>query len=483
MRVARGVVYAATLLACLWIPTKMVSNTYFGQIADFIDDGEALLHGIPPTVDAGTEVMPLIDPVSMPMIDLMHARRFVHDAPSVRDTWLTVYGVLALLFIMALGGLLGGPLGAAMAVGVVSWRYNVWPGPGCLAFMEFGLSLFVFLIGCLLVWRGRQPSTFRTVLLSLALGASLLYRSSLAFFPPFLILFELIFEHRRPFRSAWKMLLPLCLIPYLFLTPWIRMNWIAHGRLIPFENGEANRNIISGASGFILNNPPSGSVEQPAELPDPGNPNVLPWAIRRVLSQPLPYIRAYAARITFILNLQPVLFFFAFLAIWIHRDRREFRSLAALILYWPFIHCFMAIEPSYFVPLWPMLAIMAASLLDRLWGRMPPADRALEERGLMVIVLCGLAAALLLSADSIHKVNIYARRSQLSMTERREILNREIAVDPNDFWLRSIRGKTRLANRDFPGAIAAVSNPVGPARFGRQRTRLQDVDLVESRPD
>jgi len=436
---------ACLALALLWTsasalryarekPQERVLHTYSQH-------GEALAHGV---VSRATAVSH-----RLPLATLVSAR--IHYHVAARDgVLLAVNECLVVLFMFAIGLLLhpyGGPLAAA-AVAVLAA-----PGRDLNLYPDSGYTLLILLTAGLLVWRSRSPSAGRSALLGAAVGATLLWRSPLAFFGPALALYEWAAD-RCAFKARARQWAILCIVPYLFLLPWIAMNWTVHRQLVIFEKGTANSNVVTGALGLVQNieGDLTTLVDEPIDTRSTGA--VAWWAARQVLRHPLRFARAFALRIAYALDGRWVLVLCAFASFWAFRRRVEHRALAFLAAYFLAIHCLMTVEQRYFWPLWPLLALVACSLPA--WPRAAdrPADRALEVRLSSWVLRGALAFVFALALGADWTVLSFARLARAGKGDALEQLSAALRAHPRDAWLLGERGKERLSRGDDAGAGA-----------------------------
>ena len=201
--------------------------------------GEQLLHALRLPQDLGISgTMPLYTV----WMTVVCARL---SAPAARTACLLA-GEAAILLVFALGWGLGAAPGALATLAV----FVLVPGvlyvgnPPQLVY-----AVMVLVVAGLLVRRARAPSLANSLCAGLGLGASLLFRSPLAFLPLVLAAAEWR-ARRRGAKRGWKAAAALCLVPYLFLVPWLKTNRVLHHQWIPFEYKRADMNIALGALGL-----------------------------------------------------------------------------------------------------------------------------------------------------------------------------------------------------------------------------------------
>ncbi len=426
------------------------------RMSEYAEFGEALVHGI--------AARSAVVSYRMPLATVLASRLQFHSSLTPASAG-AAYWVLTCVLVFALCALLhpwGGVFAAAAVASLLhgATDFRFYP--------DSGYAFLVLLCACVLAWRARAPSPRKTVLLALSFGATLLYRSPLALFPPLLALYEWGTEHRFSRKSARGHLLVLCVVPYLLLLPWIALNWTAHRRFVPFEHRAASVNIVSGALGLVENveGDMSTLVGSAVDLSDGGA--VLGWAGREVARHPLRYARAVARRAAYALAPHPWLALLALAALVVFRARREFRAVGLLAAYYLAIHCLFTVETRYFWPLWPLLAALAASLIGTLKpkARLDPA--APEHRlacGATIACVAVVFLAVLLTELTIAGY-AFAARGGGEVPEA--ALTRALTRYPEDPWLLTERGTSRLERGAPEGAAddfarAARAEPGEPA--------------------
>ncbi|MBI3552961.1 MAG: hypothetical protein HY077_10640 [Elusimicrobia bacterium] len=409
-------------------------------LPDHVGQGEALLHRFAPgDIDVSYR---------LPLASVATAVFFSHGKPPPWRPWFAVLGCC--LLILFARERLRDPLGASLAAVFV-------PVLGCqLMTADAGLqslyALLVALTAGLLVWRAQAPSLGRALALAVSLGVALLYRSPLVFFPPLLVLYEGLSRPRsarRGCRAQWALLL---VVPYLFLAPWVRMNWAVHRQFIPFERGEAATNIVTGALGLIqtIEGDWQGTLLD-APIDDRRLGAVLGWAAAEVFRHPLRYLKAVAERIWFVIALHPWLIALSLLSARRLRARRGTKELAFLILYFVLIHCAMAVQRNYFDPLWPLLAALAAAPV---FDRGEPAPSSAPRRSPAELALPGLLALALACCVWVSWIVLdYGTRAARRSPSSELALEEAFSAGPRDAWLLFERGRRSLADGRTQEAI------------------------------
>ena len=431
----------------------------------YSDEGESLLHGI----SSGWS------PIRMPLSSVLAALFFRHWGFSPSDWGILSVGLkFGLLFALS-GMLLPGIFPVCLALGtLILADENIF----LTSYMESGSSIFLLIVAGLLVWREQALSYRQSFLLSFAIGTSLLFRSPLVFFPPLLALFE---GQRAPsIRSYWKHALILCIVPYLFLIPWVRMNWALHNRFIPLEYDAANVNIAAGALGFVTSM--DGDWRQ---IVGPTGPDkfwtIWRWAASEIGRHPLRYLKAYAQRIEYVVTLHPALFLAAFLTLCLYRQKREFQVLGLMVLYYVGIYCSMAVVSRSFDPLVPVLAVLAAcgpfALLKT--KAIVPGHRQLARYVISLLLAIVTACALYAAA----KVSLYAAQITQTSASSRELLDDAIRTQPQHAWLLFARGRRHLDAGNIPEAISDLSRAAAMSpRDPGCRLRLAWARMMRGNP-
>ena len=255
----------------------------------------------------------------MPLSTVLPALLFSHGKLTIFGPyWAIIPGAASVALAAALGGLLG------------SWICGLFSLAFLLLFLGRSLAqaaypysfytvLFLMVAG-IAAWRSRAPGLWKDLFLGIAVGVSLTFRSTLALFPPVLVLGEAVLFRRTRGRGFWYGALVLCVVPYLFLVPWVHMNWAVHERFAPFELGSGSVNVIAAARGLVMGidgdvtillEDDSSAVER----------SVMGWATREVLRHPFRYISSCLVRLGHIVSLQPFLLLLALWALWVYRER------------------------------------------------------------------------------------------------------------------------------------------------------------------
>lgn len=420
----------------VWPARHAASPADVSEAAEYAERGEALLHRYNPFSYGLSQ--------NLPSASLLAARLFAHHSdPAAWASWIVLFQAGAILGVLALGRILAS-WGCALLAGAL---LVLVPGalPGAIGYPQNVYSLLLLLVAGLLVWRAQAPSPRRSLVLALAIGASLLFRSPLAFLPPLLAGYDWLAG-----RRSWVLLF----VPYAFLIPWVWMNWAVHGRFIPLEYQRADHEIITAAVGVSRSGAGNAELllDRPVDTLRTGA--VLRWAAGRVLRHPGEYLGGYLRRLRYFFLLHPLLWALAAAAVWRFRGRDDVRQLALLACCFAAAHLFLAATMRYFEPLWPLLVALTALALARPFGL--GAERR-EGPGLRLahgVLFGGLAACLLLSASTVSALAAFASAARGGSLDSPAALERALAEDPADSWLLAQRGERRLLAGDLPGAAA-----------------------------
>ncbi|HXT01838.1 MAG TPA: tetratricopeptide repeat protein [Elusimicrobiota bacterium] len=422
--------------------------------SDFhVEPGDALLHGVP--VERVALAMPFYSVPNAVVCDHLSSGA----AAAVRSAAVLAGAAL----VLALGTFLfSAPCGAGAAL-----VYACLPSSSDVG-ERWLYCLAVLFVAYFLVRRTRAPSWRGTALLGAACGASLLVLSPLFLFPLLLVLVE--WRRNRGGPARLRDTAALLVIPFLFLIPWAFMNWRLTGRLVLFEDGRADNNIITGALGYVRT---MGTGDARALAGVPAGQSALAWALGEVARHPLRFLGAFVARLYAAAALHPVLAAAAPVSVWLSRRREDCRQLALLAAYFAAIHCLMPVQKDYFDPLWPLLAVLAAGLAAPLTRRAPARTEAL------IAPLAGTAFALMLAAQFLVLVLVAAYPARAANAGA---LDRALVSDPGDPWLWSRRGIRRLNEGDSAGAVQDFARAYELDPQADRRTRRDWALLISGGP-
>ncbi|MBI4678720.1 MAG: tetratricopeptide repeat protein [Elusimicrobia bacterium] len=403
--------------------------------------GEDLIHGVRSGVNV-SYAMPLQSVLSA-LVSHLPAGRLLAAALVV---W-TATMVLA----FTLGCLLHSPLAGGLSALAAS-RLLV-PGLDYPAVYP----VCVLLAANVLAWAGRSPGLWGGLALGAALGLSLLERSPLFLFPLVAAVYALRTRQSAP-RQRWSYAAALVLTPLVLLIPWMRMNHALHGRLVVFEAGRADANIVSGSLGAVSTL--EGDHFRLVGVPEDLSP--LAWAAGQVLGDPLRYLAACARRAGLVLSMHPALFLLAAVGLTLFRSRHGFRLCGLLAAYYFAVHCAMPVQPRYFTPLWPILAGLAASLAAE--AALPAAEPS-GRQPCAGPVAAVYALCLGMGLFALHRVALFPAAGADTGLEA------GLRRQPMPACLWSMRGKANLGRRDVQTALPDLRRA---ALLGPRIDRLLD---------
>ena len=447
-RWARALFAALCVGATLsWLHRQPPSHKDFYSATSYVDIGESLIHRVPASTDVSHR---------MPLSTIMTA--WLRDHHGVDETTARfVLRAIVLVLALACGALL---LSAGFPVFCAAFclLYVSLSGSYCdAAFQEAFFAALTAGLAGLLVWRAQEPSGPRTFFLGLGVGLSLLFRSVFAFLPPFLFLLECLRPRREPRRLFTQFLL-LCVWPYVWLLPWIKMNWALHRRIVLFEHQGADMNIVAGVLGVV-----QGFSVYCKDFVGSSEGSVLMWGLREVAQHPARYAAGVLHRIAFAVSLHPWLFVAAVIGGWVYRKRPECRALLILGGYYLVLYCLLAVVPRYFEPLCPILSLLAAALPARLLEAGPVGERGPASLLAAAVPVAGLAVLLPFA--------VYAEAAVWSspVIDPADAASRDAAVSaailrsPSEPWPWGKRGEDLLHDGRLPGAADAFERALALA--------------------
>lgn len=299
----------------------------------------------------------------------------------------------AALGVAAAGPLAGLAAGAAAALDPLSLQHAA-----TLNVQLFFASL-VALVGLALLRWGRAPTPANAGLAGLAVGATLLTRSTLtpflAFLPAWLALGPRPRRWPAQLAAFWG-------AAFACLLPWLMRNRLLMGRTQAVEPGIVEYFIVAGASGTVSDDFPEAHA-QPAgafSMADPRRERRGPLAAvaeagRLFAAAPLPALTAFAARAGFwgwgLLAWVPALLV-------LRAARREdpaLWGLGGLAVYWN-IHLLAFTAARHFIPaMAPLSALAASGFAMRRAALPPPLSRALDALPWLSLLLVAAAWAAL----------------------------------------------------------------------------------------
>ncbi len=470
-------VWPATAAAIALWSVCVVPGWVFGgagtlfPFRSYVDIGEALAHGLRPP---GMHVS-----YHMPGASLAAAWLFNHIEPAWLEVAAGALGLAAAGLVAALGVLLGSPWSGLLAAAGLLLVPGIWYEK--CGYSHFVHSLHVLLVAGVQAWRTRCPSTARSAALGLAVGGALLFRSPLFLYPPVLLAWEWF---RRPGgrRPSWREAACLLALPYACLLPWVWMNWVVTQQIVIFEHNEATPNIVTGAVGMLhtsdgdwMSQELFGASGMRDDLP-----GLLRWALGRILEDPLRYLGSIVRRVGYVFGHHPWLGPAALAAAWISRRRTEVEVTVLLTVYYLMIHCLMAVQEGYFRPLWPLLMVLAATLVGA-GGR--PWPEAAAIRGATAALGLGLALSLSAAAASWAAVVSYGSAYRRRDPGSADALAAALRRDPGDAWLHSEQGRLLLESGRPREAAAAYRRSLRLRRaYPERQLRMHWARLQAGEP-
>lgn len=298
------------------------------------------------------------------------------------------------------------------------------------------------------------------------IAMSLLVKSPLFLFPLLLVCYEAVDAEHRPSKDWRAGALFLLIAPLLILAPWIWMNWSLYHRVIPFENGRADTNIITGALGFVQT--AEGDFRGYVGLGPPDSAII--WAAKTVLRHPFHFAASYVERLWFVSIQHPAILVMAALALWWSRRERDFRAVGLLTVYFVGICCLMPLEARYLEPAWPVAAVLAACAFARFVDRRKPDGRSMAG---VWVVLAPLAA---FSIFVLCLVCAYPSRVSAGPSA----IERELISFPDDAWLWQQHGLYRLGAGNSKEAVRDMRRSLALLPRSAARMDYALALLVES---
>ncbi|MHB2026764.1 MAG: hypothetical protein ACYCPQ_09040 [Elusimicrobiota bacterium] len=381
-----------------------------------VNRGESLIYGLPSRSNASW---------SMPLSPVAQALIQRHIAKPIRASIYILLPALLILCVWQLANaLIGPPAGVFASLLAILTVHS-------LGYEGFFLAFFLLLTACVLLSQAALDKPSSQILLGFTLGMSFLVKSPLFLFLPVLAVCETVFQ--RDFKSARGLMIA-SVVSFMILAPWIWMNQRLTGRFVPFENGRADTNVISGALGFIRTG--EGDFRRYAAL-SPSQSAVL-WAIKMVAKHPFRYAEAVFHRIILVFLMHPALFLLAMIFLRLGRNEDDWRRIGILIFYFSGIHCLLPMESRYITPLTPLLSIAAVCAGLRLLA----GARASTPISPLVFWSSFIPAAAL-SALALILVSAYPARS-----ENPFCISRALSASPGNDWVLRQAGFFDLESGD-----------------------------------
>lgn len=367
---------AAFILAVLFV----LYNLYFRKFGAFseefalFDTGGFLLAGIPYRDMT----------FNMPLFGLVVAAAS-HLGIGPRLLFAIIHmGVYALVF--SAGCLLGGWRAAFVSL-IAAGLFGT--AGGMVYEQAFYSFLLLLVLNCLLL-KLRRNTLRNSALFGLSIGASLLVRSPLFLFPPFIVLAEWLL-HRAEGRAFLLRSLVFLAASYVLLLPWGRLNRTVTGEFALFDGGRARDNIVTSAMGSIFTI--SGDSYKAAGLGE--SEDAYKFYFTRALKGPVFFVEVTAKRLWHIFLFYPVLFLLWFAAAVRGRDKDKL-LVFCFPAYFILIHSVLSVEVRYIYPVLYLLPpLIAGALLPRAPG--PDAEPELPARRIITAAFCAASVLVILT--------------------------------------------------------------------------------------
>ena len=295
----------------------------------------------------------------------------------------SVLWLIGLVMLWALAAELQGGCAGLAAVLLAVLNQALARSPGSLYIESFYGFVVLFVAWVALSW-ARAMDLKSSLRLGLAIGVSLVCRSTLFALPILLAVWMLRRRGRRGFRAAGALLL----CSYLPLAPWLVRNYHDFREFVPFERGTANFVLYAASVGRVdYVGGDSWAYDDSRVLkaglanPDQIDRRLLAVSLDNIRREPLRYVRGVLARFWTIwsriagLSSWLILLLAAF-AVFLRRKDPAYQALALLIVYFCAAHGFLALNDRFFLPLIMPLLALASAAAALLAGQ---AKRALAE--------------------------------------------------------------------------------------------------------
>jgi tetratricopeptide (TPR) repeat protein len=371
-------------------------------------------------------------------------------SPRARAAWGAFSGAGAAALAAAAGTLAGALSAGAAAAAALAWAA---PDPACHP--QAALTALTALLALLLARWAKRPSAGWSLAVAAALGASFTLRSTLAFLPPLLAAWALL-------RGRGRAAFLVGAIPYVALLPWAAAHLLAGRGFVLFEDGQAGNNIVAGVLGLVGTFEGDLSAFGPG-LPDPLNfGETAAWALRETLAHPRRALDAMLMRLSHVVGLNPALWAAAAWGFFTVRRRPRAQVWGLLAAYLVLVHLPMAVQDSYFAPLWPVLALLAAAPFARRAYRLWAPPEAAARGAAAALAASVLVAAVVLGGAAMGTAVRYGARARATPPDSEDALARALERSPEDPVLRLWRGQRGLAagrlaeaRSDFEAAAAS----------------------------
>lgn len=222
-------------------------------------------------------------------------------------------------------------------------------------------SFFLLLVLIFLLLKSRGNTLKNSLFCGLAVGASLLIRTPLLFFPPLVVFADWLYSRERSRAFILRSLVFLS-ASYVLLLPWGFLNHSLNGTFNVFDTSRSACPTITAAKGSIFTM--EGDCRKLAGLGP--EDSAIGFYLREWSKAPVFHFITVLRRLWAIFLFYPELFLF-FLAALAFGRWRDKPLLIVFPLYFILIHALLSIEMCYFSPLrYLLVPLIAGALMSRL---------------------------------------------------------------------------------------------------------------------
>jgi len=368
----------------------------------------------------------------MPMKSLYESLFAFHTGAGGRVFLSVVFAAVTYFLVFAAATAMAGPAGGILAALLSISTHTDEPL----------YNIAVLLVAVIIMLRSEKQTTQRGILLGLAIGASLLYRSVLMLLPPLIAIYDMT-DAAPGDKSVLRAKRGLIVmgVSYCALLPWIYFNWIHAGRFLPFEGGGGADNMVSAALGAVST--PEGNIMDAAGIA--AGTNKRAWALLYMARHPLTYAAGLVSRLWFVCNLHPALYAIAVCGMVFMRKNRMYIALALVAAYFTLIYSAFSVEPRYLEPVLPMLAIMAA------WPFSFLAQHRRDKH--LHVLLCSSVIFLAgLCVMEIYTDAVILKYKGTLNPQNAQDIRAAISAAPGDAWLYTLAAQEQINRRDYVSA-------------------------------
>ncbi|OGR76208.1 MAG: hypothetical protein A2X32_02975 [Elusimicrobia bacterium GWC2_64_44] len=420
-RALTAVFAACVALLAAWLQyDARLAAAQSPSLAFMADKGEPLLHAVRSSALAW----------SMPAPSVLSALLVYHAGPGAYAAVFIGLKAATLFLVFALAAGAGVPL-AGLAALLAALPF----AGGNFEQLLYAFSLLAFLN---LAAARAAGGAAANAAAGFGFGLTLLVRPALFPLAPLLLLPWLAGKRNaRPLRA-----LAFAAAACAALAPWTLVNYQLDKKLVVFERGRADCNIISTV--LRSDSTVEGDCRALAGLA-PGE-SALRWAAARVLPAPWPYVFDGAKRFFRLFLAHPLLWLLALAGLALGQTYSGRLSGACALGLGLFYSAF-SFEPRYAEPLAYLLALPGAAWLCGLPGLKPAATEPYAAPGLAVSgagLGAGLVLAALLLSHAFSAKNIYSA------------VTAALSRHPGDLWLLEKRADLLLWNDNTEAGLAAL---------------------------